>query len=154
MISLPTPVEKSMGARATIATPSVKSYALVRQGKLERLHLPNRARTRAMLPKVEIVDLRRVGPGPAGDRLLSLPLHRALERTPERVAGVRGAPEFQQQIPARGVVQSVVRQPRGARERIQLRKSGGGTGGIGAGDGGVQAHHHGGLELEQRVVIA
>jgi primosomal protein N' (replication factor Y) len=63
------------------ATPSVKSYALVRQGKLERLELPNRARSRAVLPKVEIVDLRRVGPGPSGDRLLSLPLHRALERT-------------------------------------------------------------------------
>lgn len=33
------------------------------------------------MPKVEIVDLRRIGPGPTGDRRLSLPLHRALEET-------------------------------------------------------------------------
>jgi primosomal protein N' (replication factor Y) len=63
------------------ATPSLKSYALVRAGKLERLHLPERAHRAAVLPRVEIIDLRRVGAGPAGDRLLSLPLHRALERT-------------------------------------------------------------------------
>ena len=63
------------------ATPSVASEQLVRAGKLERLRLPDRARRAAVLPKVEIVDLRRVGAGPAGDKLLSLPLHRALERT-------------------------------------------------------------------------
>jgi primosomal protein N' (replication factor Y) len=64
------------------ATPSLKSYALVRAGKLERLHLPERAHAKAVLPKVEIVDLRRVGPAkPGGDPLLSLPLHRAIERT-------------------------------------------------------------------------
>jgi primosomal protein N' (replication factor Y) len=64
------------------ATPSLKSYALVRTGKLERLHLPERAHAKAVLPKVEIVDLRRVGPAkPGGDPLLSLPLHRAIERT-------------------------------------------------------------------------
>jgi primosomal protein N' (replication factor Y) (superfamily II helicase) len=63
------------------ATPSVASEALVRAGKLERLRLPDRAHRAAVLPKVEIVDLRRVGAGPAGDKLLSLPLHRALERT-------------------------------------------------------------------------
>ncbi len=33
------------------------------------------------LPTVEIVDLRRVGAGPGGERLLSVNLHRALERT-------------------------------------------------------------------------
>jgi primosomal protein N' (replication factor Y) len=63
------------------ATPSLQSHALVRSGKLERLRLPDRAHKAAALPKVEIVDLRRVGAGPAGDKLLSLPLHRALERT-------------------------------------------------------------------------
>jgi primosomal protein N' (replication factor Y) len=63
------------------ATPSLASEALVRSGKLVRLVLPDRARKTASLPKVEVVDLRRVGAGPSGDRLLSLPLHRALERT-------------------------------------------------------------------------
>ncbi len=63
------------------ATPSLQSHSLVRAGRLERLHLPERAHRAAVLPKVEIVDLRRVGAGPAGDKLLSLPLHRALERT-------------------------------------------------------------------------
>jgi primosomal protein N' (replication factor Y) len=63
------------------ATPSLASEALVRAGKLVRLTLPDRARQFAALPKVEVVDIRRVGAGPAGDRLLSLPLHRALERT-------------------------------------------------------------------------
>ncbi len=65
------------------ATPSVSSEALVRGQKLERLMLPDRAYSAATLPSVEIVDLRRVGPGPSGHRLLSLTLHRALERTLE-----------------------------------------------------------------------
>ncbi|HEX3594307.1 MAG TPA: primosomal protein N', partial [Polyangiaceae bacterium] len=64
------------------ATPSLQSHALVRSGKLERLQLPERAHKSAALPKVELVDLRRVGPAtPGGDKLLSLPLVRALERT-------------------------------------------------------------------------
>lgn len=63
------------------ATPSLASEALVRAGKLTRLRLPERATRMAVLPEVEIVDLRRYGPGPSGDRLLSLPLHRAIERT-------------------------------------------------------------------------
>ncbi|HEX7670906.1 MAG TPA: primosomal protein N', partial [Polyangiaceae bacterium] len=63
------------------ATPSLASEALVRSGKLTRLVLPDRARKTASLPKVEVVDIRRYGAGPSGDRLLSLPLHRALERT-------------------------------------------------------------------------
>ncbi len=62
------------------ATPSLETEMLVRRGKLQRLRLPARARQATALPKVEIVDLRRVGPGPTGHRLLSLPLHRALER--------------------------------------------------------------------------
>jgi len=61
------------------ATPSLASVALVRSGRLELLKLPARAHASAVLPKVEIVDLRRVGAGPGGDRLLSLPLFRALE---------------------------------------------------------------------------
>jgi primosomal protein N' (replication factor Y) len=65
------------------ATPSLASELGVREGRLERLVLPERARARAVLPRVELVDLRRVGPGPSGHRFLSLSLHRALERTLE-----------------------------------------------------------------------
>jgi len=61
------------------ATPSLSSVALVQSGRLELLKLPARARTTAVLPEVEIVDLRHVGAGPGGDRLLSLTLFRALE---------------------------------------------------------------------------
>jgi len=61
------------------ATPSLASIALVNSGRMEALKLPSRARAAAVLPQVEIVDLRRVGAGPGGDRLLSLPLYRALE---------------------------------------------------------------------------
>lgn len=62
------------------ATPSLKSEVAVKQGKMQRLKLPARAHAKAVMPRIEVVDLRRVGPGPSGDRLLSLPLHRALER--------------------------------------------------------------------------
>jgi primosomal protein N' (replication factor Y) len=65
------------------ATPSLSSEALVQGGRLERLRLPERATAQVALPEVEIVDLRRVGAGPSGHRLLSLPLHRALERVLE-----------------------------------------------------------------------
>ncbi len=61
------------------ATPSIESVALARRGKLVQLSLPDRA-TQAALPAVEIIDLRRIGAGPTGERLLSLPLHRALEK--------------------------------------------------------------------------
>ena len=61
------------------ATPSLSSIALAQSGRLVTLKLPARARASAVLPKVEIVDLRTVGPGPGGDRLLSLTLWRALE---------------------------------------------------------------------------
>ncbi|MBX7197454.1 MAG: primosomal protein N', partial [Sandaracinaceae bacterium] len=62
------------------ATPSLESVELARKGKLGYLRLLQRARAQAM-PKVEVVDLRRVGPGPTGNPKISLPLHRALERT-------------------------------------------------------------------------
>jgi primosomal protein N' (replication factor Y) len=62
------------------ATPSLESIALVQRHKLVEIRLAERA-TRAAMPEVELVDLRRHGPGPTGERLLSLPLHRALEAT-------------------------------------------------------------------------
>ena len=51
------------------------------RGKLEHLELPTRAPVASRLPEVEIVDLRRLGPGLGGERLLTLPLVRALEHT-------------------------------------------------------------------------
>ena len=62
------------------ATPSVETVSLGKRRRLERLELPERARKSAALPRVEIVDLRRTGPGAGDERLLSLPLCRALER--------------------------------------------------------------------------
>ena len=61
------------------ATPSLTSEALVERGVLTKLELPARARKAAALPTIEIVDLRRIKAGPTGDRLLTLPLVRALE---------------------------------------------------------------------------
>jgi primosomal protein N' (replication factor Y) (superfamily II helicase) len=66
------------------ATPSLSSVALAQSGRLETLKLPARARTTALLPKVEIVDLTKIGPGPGGDKLLSLTLFRALEEVLKR----------------------------------------------------------------------
>ncbi|MDI3283614.1 primosomal protein N' [Polyangium sp. 15x6] len=63
------------------ATPSLESVHLVRQGKLVELRLPDRAHREATLPEVTTVDLRRIGAGPTGNKLISLPLHRALEKT-------------------------------------------------------------------------
>jgi primosomal protein N' (replication factor Y) len=63
------------------ATPSLESVELVRRGKLADLRLPDRAHREATLPAVQIVDIRRIGPGPTGNKLVSLPLHRALETT-------------------------------------------------------------------------
>lgn len=63
------------------ATPSVGTVALVEEGKLQRLRLPARANANATLPEVTITDLRRMGPGPTQERLLSLALHRELEAT-------------------------------------------------------------------------
>lgn len=64
------------------ATPSLESVSLVRREKLVEMRLPERA-TRATLPAVEIVDLKRIGPGPTRNRMISLPFHRALEATLE-----------------------------------------------------------------------
>lgn len=61
------------------ATPSLASEYAVRTGKLRRLRLTQRAHDAAALPQVEVIDLRNQGPGPSGDPLLSLLLHRALE---------------------------------------------------------------------------
>jgi len=61
------------------ATPSLASEYAVRAGKMQRLKLSERAHGSAVLPDVRIIDLRSQGPGPSGDPLLSLPLHRALE---------------------------------------------------------------------------
>jgi primosomal protein N' (replication factor Y) len=66
------------------ATPSLESVALARRAKLALLSLPERAHRQAELPKVQIVDLRRIGPGPSGSPLLSILLHRALAETLER----------------------------------------------------------------------
>lgn len=62
------------------ATPSLEAVALVQRGKLAEVRLPERAHQRAELPAVETIDLKRMGAGPSGHRLLSLPLHRALEQ--------------------------------------------------------------------------
>ncbi len=61
------------------ATPSLETEHLARTGKAKKLFLPERARGQAM-PVVEVIDLRRMGPGPTGDKRLSLPLHRAIEK--------------------------------------------------------------------------
>jgi primosomal protein N' (replication factor Y) len=65
------------------ATPSLQTQALVKKEQMRYLSLPDRAVEGAVLPDVELVNLRTVGPGPSGDRLLTLPLHRAIERTLE-----------------------------------------------------------------------
>ncbi|MGZ3450139.1 MAG: replication restart helicase PriA [Polyangiales bacterium] len=70
-------------ANATVvlgsATPSLESVDLVRRGRASKLRMENRARAQP-LPKVEIVDLRHVGPGPSGNKKISLPLHRAIQQ--------------------------------------------------------------------------
>src|SRR6266540_2302164 len=63
------------------ATPSLEAEMLCRSGKLARLELPERAHAAAALPKVEIVDLKRIGSLPGGPPLISAPLHRAIEQT-------------------------------------------------------------------------
>ena len=62
------------------ATPSLESVQLARSGKATKLVLPDRARSQEM-PRVHIVDLRAIGPGPTGDKRISLLLHRAIEET-------------------------------------------------------------------------
>ncbi len=62
------------------ATPSLEVLELSRKGKMHKVVMKRRARAQP-LPDVELLDLRHVGPGPTGSKLLSLPLHRALEQT-------------------------------------------------------------------------
>ena len=62
------------------ATPSLETEQLARSGKATMLVLPDRARAQEM-PTVEIVDLRKIGAGPTGDRRISIVLHRAIEAT-------------------------------------------------------------------------
>lgn len=66
------------------ATPSLKSFHAVQNGRLTRLVLPERAHRKAAIPTTEIIDLRRIGPARPGEKLLSLPLCRALEQVLER----------------------------------------------------------------------
>jgi primosomal protein N' (replication factor Y) len=66
------------------ATPSVKSFHGVSTQKLTRLVLPERAHRSAVLPETELIDLRRIGPARPGEKLLSLPLCRALEEVLDR----------------------------------------------------------------------
>lgn len=61
------------------ATPSIESRWRAEAGKSVYSVLPARATSHA-LPEVEIVDLKRYGPGPSGHPLITTPLHRALER--------------------------------------------------------------------------
>jgi primosomal protein N' (replication factor Y) (superfamily II helicase) len=62
------------------ATPSLESEQLARTGRATKVRLTERARAQPM-PRVEIVDLRRIGAGPTGDQRISMPLYRALEET-------------------------------------------------------------------------
>jgi primosomal protein N' (replication factor Y) (superfamily II helicase) len=66
------------------ATPSLETEMLVERGRATRLSLPERAHSAAVLPAVELVDIKRIGPGPVDDPLLSLPLYRAIQRTLEK----------------------------------------------------------------------
>jgi len=65
------------------ATPSLTSIALAEKQVLQKYVLPSRARKAAAMPTVEVVDLCRNKAGPTGDRLLTWPLVRALERVLE-----------------------------------------------------------------------
>jgi primosomal protein N' (replication factor Y) (superfamily II helicase) len=60
------------------ATPSLESEHLARTGRATKLRLPDRARSQPM-PHVDLIDLRRTGPGPTGDKRISMPLYRAIE---------------------------------------------------------------------------
>ena len=66
------------------ATPSLKSFDAVQTGRLTRLVLPERAHRKAAIPTTEVIDLRRIGPARPGEKLLSLPLCRALEQVLQR----------------------------------------------------------------------
>ena len=65
------------------ATPSLESFEHANKGTHTLLTMSARPMERP-LPTVEIVDLARMGAGPSLEKLLSLPLHRALEETLEK----------------------------------------------------------------------
>ena len=65
------------------ATPSLRTEALVAAQRMTRLELRTRAHRSAVLPTVEIVDLKRMGGMTPVDAALSIPLYRALEKTLE-----------------------------------------------------------------------
>lgn len=60
------------------ATPSIETYWRAERKRIGLITLPGRATPRD-LPHVEVVDLRRHGPGPSGHPLISGPLHKALD---------------------------------------------------------------------------
>ncbi|MGA2447702.1 MAG: primosomal protein N' [Polyangiaceae bacterium] len=60
------------------ATPALESEQLVRSGRAHKLLLPERAGAR-LLPHVELVDLRRIGPCPTAERRITMPLFRAMQ---------------------------------------------------------------------------
>ncbi|MFI5302559.1 MAG: primosomal protein N', partial [Polyangiales bacterium] len=60
------------------ATPSLESEQLVRRGLATKVRLADRARAQPM-PRVELVDLRRIGSSNTGDKRISMPLYRAIE---------------------------------------------------------------------------
>jgi len=60
------------------ATPSLESEHLVRTERATKLSLPDRTGAR-QLPRVELVDLRRIGCCPTGERRISMTLFRAIE---------------------------------------------------------------------------
>jgi len=62
------------------ATPSLGTEHLVCEGQVTKLSLPSRAHAASLMPEIEIVDLRRMGPGPSGDRLVTVPVTRELNR--------------------------------------------------------------------------
>ncbi len=66
------------------ATPSLETEHLAREGRFTRLRLPGRARTASVLPRVEVIDLRKTERGPSGDPRISKPLHEAILETLER----------------------------------------------------------------------
>ncbi|MCU0656576.1 MAG: primosomal protein N' [Polyangiaceae bacterium] len=63
------------------ATPSLETEHLVRERRITRLRLPGRARAASILPRVEVIDMRKAERSPCGDPRLSLPLHQAIEET-------------------------------------------------------------------------
>jgi primosomal protein N' (replication factor Y) len=61
------------------ATPSLESEQLVRSHRATKLRLRDRARAQPM-PRVELVDLRRIGASPTADKRISITLYRAIEQ--------------------------------------------------------------------------